>query len=73
MRSDLLQEIKNAKDVKEVITLLEKYGCLSPSLSQSLKETVAELCMAYLQKLKEGCPVLMDTPLFFMSEGDLNK
>jgi hypothetical protein len=48
MRSDLLQEIKNAKDVKEVITLLEKYGCLSPSLSQSLKETVAELCMAYL-------------------------
>lgn len=48
MSPNIMDEIKNAKDIKEVITLLEKYGCLSSSLSQSLKEIVAKLCMAYL-------------------------
>jgi|YelNatPaOPRAMG01_1025707.scaffolds.fasta_scaffold35735_2 hypothetical protein len=45
---DVLKEIKNANSVDEVIALLEKYGCLSPTLSPSLKETVAELCIACL-------------------------
>jgi hypothetical protein len=44
----LLQEIKDCKDIKEVITLLEKYGCLSPCLTDSLKETVARICVTYL-------------------------
>jgi len=48
MPEPLLQEIKDCKSIGEVITLLEKYGCLSPCLTDSLKETVARICVTYL-------------------------